>query len=70
MRRLAICYKGLVEYKFVELQVVTDESLTESVNKNVADGWQLENIHFVRNEGSRRPQMAFIAFVKESPAQE
>lgn len=51
-------------YKFVELSVVTDETLEENVNEWVGKGWQLDSIHFAMRESSKRPAMAFIAFVK------
>jgi hypothetical protein len=54
-----------LEYKFVELSVVTDESIEEAVNAWVARGWLLEGIRFVTTEASRRPQMAFISFTRE-----
>lgn len=53
-------------YKFVELSVVTAESLEEAVNEWVGQGWQLEGIRFVTGDGSRRPQMAFVSFVREA----
>ncbi len=53
-------------YKFVELSIVTDESLEEVVNLWVGKGWQLEGIRFVVGEASRRPQMAFVSFVRET----
>ena len=53
-----------LRYKFVELSIVTDESLEHAVNEQVAEGWQLESIHFVTTPASRRPSMAFVAFVK------
>jgi hypothetical protein len=56
----------VTEYKFVELSVVTDDSLTEAVNDWVAKGWQLDRLHFVVSDRSRRPTMAFIAFVRDS----
>lgn len=55
-------------YKFVELSLVTDESLEAAVNEWVSQGWQLERIHFAMTEASRRPAMAFIAFVREREA--
>ena len=61
-----------LEYKFVELTVVTDESLEQAVNAWVARGWKLDGIRFVTTEASRRPQMAFISFTREvtrDPAQ-
>jgi hypothetical protein len=52
-------------YKFAELSIVTDESLERVVNEHVAEGWLLDAIHFVTTQASRRPAMAFIAFVRE-----
>jgi hypothetical protein len=54
-----------IRYKFVELSVVTDETIETAVNEWVAQGWQLEGIRFVTNEGSRRPTMAFVSFVRD-----
>jgi hypothetical protein len=54
-----------LRYKFVELSLVTDETLESAVNQWVAQGWQLERIQFVTSEASRRPIMAFVAFVRE-----
>lgn len=60
-----------VEYKFVELSIVTDETIEEAVNTWVGRGWLLEGIRFVTTEASRRPQMAFVSFTREvmHPAQ-
>ena len=54
-----------LEYKFVELSIVTDETIEEAVNAWVARGWLLDGIRFVATEASRRPQMAFISFTRE-----
>jgi hypothetical protein len=54
-----------VEYKFVELSIVTDETIEEAVNTWVSRGWMLEGIRFVTTEASRRPQMAFVSFTRE-----
>lgn len=54
-------------YKFVELSIVTDESIEEAVNAWVARGWHLDGIRFVATEASRRPSMAFISFTREAP---
>lgn len=51
-------------YKFVELSVVTEDSLEECVNEWVAQGWKLDAIRFVVGEHSRRPSMAFVSFVR------
>jgi len=58
-----------LHYKFVELSIVTDESIEEAVNTWVGRGWQLDGIRFVTTEASRRPQMAFISFTREEPDQ-
>jgi hypothetical protein len=54
-----------LEYKFVELSIVTDESIEEAVNAWVTRGWLFDGIRFVTTEASRRPQMAFISFTRE-----
>ena len=54
-----------LRYKFVELSVVTDEAIEEVVNEWVGKGWELEGIRFVTTERSRRPQMAFVSFVRD-----
>jgi hypothetical protein len=58
-----------LEYKFVELSTVTDESIQEAVNAWVGRGWRLDGIRFVTTEASRRPQMAFISFTRDAPIQ-
>jgi hypothetical protein len=56
-----------IQYKFVELSIVTDETIEEAVNTFVRQGWQWDGIRFVTTEASRRPQMAFVSFVREAP---
>lgn len=58
-----------IQYKFVELSIVTDESLENCVNEWIALGWQLEGIRFVTTEHSKRPAMAFVSFIRESAAE-
>ena len=53
-----------LQYKFVELSTVTDETIEDCVNEWVAQGWQLEGIRFVTSESSRRPAMAFVSFTR------
>lgn len=55
----------MVTYKFVELSIVTAETLEECVNEWVGLGWSFDGIRFVVGEGSRRPQMAFVSFIRE-----
>lgn len=59
-----------LEYKFVELSIVTDETIEEAVNAWVSRGWVFDGIRFVATEASRRPQMAFISFTREGPVRE
>ena len=53
------------QYKFVELSVVTDETIEECVNEWVGRGWQLDTIRFVMTEHSKRPAMAFVSFIRQ-----
>ena len=54
-----------LRYKFVELSVVTDETLEDAVNTWVGRGWALDGVRFVTTDASRRPTMAFVGFVRE-----
>ena len=56
-----------LRYKFIELSVVTDETIEQVVNEWVGQGWQLEGIRFVTTEHSKRPAMAFVSFIREAP---
>jgi hypothetical protein len=55
-----------LRYKFVELSVVTDETLEQTVNEWVGQGWQFDGIRFVTTEHSRRPAMAFVSFTRDA----
>lgn len=59
-----------LRYKFVELSVVTDETLERTVNEWVGQDWQLEGIRFAMSEHSKRPAMAFVSFIREAPDDE
>ena len=52
------------QYKFVELSVVTDETIEACVNEWVGRGWQLDGIRFVMTDHSKRPSMAFVSFIR------
>jgi hypothetical protein len=54
-----------IRYKFIELSIVTDDTIERTVNEWIAKGWILDGIRFAMSEGSRRPSMAFISFVCE-----
>ena len=55
-----------LRYKFIELSLVTDETIEAVVNEWVAQGWQLDGIRFVTTEHSKRPAMAFVSFTCEA----
>ena len=55
-----------VQFKFVELSIVTDVSIEETVNEWVGQGWHLEGIRFVTTEHSKRPGMAFVSFTRDA----
>ncbi len=55
----------MLEYKVAETSIVTDETLGRTINEWVAQGWQFERIHFAMYEGSKRPSMAFVLFIRE-----
>jgi len=56
-----------LEYKFVELSIVTDEEIERVVNEWTAKGWSFDGIHFAMRDASRRPAMAFLAFTRRRP---
>ena len=58
--------KTMIEYKVVELSVVTDESIEEVLNSWTVEGWHFDNIQFVVREASKRPAMAFVFFTRNS----
>ena len=60
----------MMQYKFIELTVVTDETIEEAVNAWVGRGWHLDAIRFVTTEASRRPSMAFVSFTRQAPEHE
>ncbi len=61
-------YNGAMTYKIVETSTVTDEAIERIVNEWTAKGFSFWSIHFVTNEASRRPAMAFLFFVEGAAA--
>ena len=55
-------------YKVVETSNVTDADLEQILNEWTRQGWSFEGIHFAMRESSKRPSMAFVAFVREEEA--
>lgn len=52
-------------YKVVETSIVSDEELEKILNEWTEKGFTFESIHFVTNESSRRPKMAFLFFYQK-----
>ena len=55
----------VTQYRVVETQVVTDETLTRILNEETKKGWVFDGLSFVPNEASKRPKMAFVIFVRD-----
>jgi hypothetical protein len=56
-----------IAYKVVEVSPVGEETLERALNERAAEGWSLESLHFVMREGSHRPSMAYLFFVRKAP---
>jgi hypothetical protein len=54
--------EGRPPYRVVELPDVTDHALEEVLNRLEGEGFRFDSIHFVTQQGSRRPAMAFLFF--------
>ena len=52
------------EFKVVELTVVTDEEIEQALNLWSSHGWRFDGLHFAMWEGSKRPSMAYLTFVR------
>jgi hypothetical protein len=53
-----------LEYKVVEVSLVTDEELEKVLNHWTAQGWTFDGMQFAMREASRRPAMAFVVFTR------
>jgi hypothetical protein len=54
-------------YKVVEISPVSDETLERALNDLTRAGWSFESIHFAMREGSHRPALAYVFFVRGEP---
>jgi hypothetical protein len=54
-------------YKVVEVSPVSEETLEVALNRWTAEGWGFESLHFVMREGSHRPALAYLFFVRGTP---
>lgn len=55
----------MLEYKVVELSLVTDESIEKTVNTWIKEGWTFDQLQFAMANSSKRPAMAFVFFVRD-----
>ena len=60
----------MVEYKVVETEHVTAETLERLINLWIGRDYQYEGCHFAMHETSNRPCMAFLRFTRESELSE
>jgi len=55
-------------YRVVEVSPVAEDTLEAALNERAAGGWSFESIHFVTREGSHRPALAYLFFVRRASA--
>lgn len=58
----------MLQYKVVELSNVTEETIEETLNEKVTEGWSFDGMQFAMRESSKRPAMAFLLFTREEEA--
>ena len=57
-------------YKVVELTLVTDEEIEQTLNEWTQQGWRLDSVHFAMRDSSKRPSMAFVIFQREAEGED
>ncbi len=55
-------------FKVVEVSPVGEETLERALNDVTREGWSFQSIHFVSREGSHRPALAYLFFVRGGSA--
>lgn len=55
----------MLQYKVVELSMVSEESIEETLNEWTRQQWTFDTIQFAMRESSKRPSMAFVIFTRE-----
>lgn len=55
----------MLKYKVVELSMVSEDALEETLNEWTAAGWRYEGMQFAMRESQKRPSMAFVIFTRE-----
>jgi hypothetical protein len=58
---------GEQPYKVVEVSPVGEDTLERALNERAAEGWAVESVHFVMRDGSHRPALAYLFFVRGRP---
>ncbi len=56
---------GVLVYKVVEVNTVSEDMLEEVLNEWTAKGWHFDGMQFAMRESSKRPSMAFVIFTRE-----
>jgi hypothetical protein len=51
-------------FKVVEVSPVGEETLERALNDWTQEGWTFQSLHFVTCEGSHRPALAYLFFVR------
>ena len=51
-------------FKVVEVSPVGEETLERALNDWTREGWAFQSVHFVSREGSHRPALAYVFFVR------
>jgi hypothetical protein len=54
-------------YKVVEVSPVSDETLEGALNEWSGRGFSFQSLHFVMRDGSHRPALAYVFFVRTEP---
>ena len=54
-------------YRVVEVSPVGEDTLERALNDRAAEGWAFESVHFVLRDGSHRPALAYLFFVRGRP---
>jgi hypothetical protein len=54
-------------YRVVEVSPVGEDTLERALNDRAAEGWAFESVHFVMRDGSHRPALAYLFFVRGRP---
>jgi hypothetical protein len=53
-------------FKVVEVSPVGEDTLERALNDWTREGWSFQSLHFVGREGSHRPALAYLFFVRGS----